>query len=75
MPYGTLGLAVILSAARSDWPFDLDNLIRAGLKVLRGHVEICIDSYSVVTSLNLEIYLYCLFFHYFTHLCKVFRSL
>lgn len=75
MPYGTLWLAGILSAARSDWPFDLDNLIRAGLKVLRGHVEICTDSYSVVISLNLEIYLYCLFFHYFKHFCKVFRSL
>lgn len=38
----------------SDWSFDIHKLIRAGLKVLRGHVEIFTDSYSVVISLNFK---------------------
>lgn len=54
-------LAVVFSAVCFDWSIDIQNLIRAGLKELRGHVESCTDSYSVVISFNLEADFHCLF--------------
>lgn len=59
VPHGTIRLARIFPALSSDWSLDIHKLIRAGLRVLRGHVEICTDSYSVVISLNLEQTLHC----------------
>lgn len=52
VPHVSIRLAAVFRGACSDWSPDIHNLIRAGLKELRGHVEICTDSYSVVIFLS-----------------------